>query len=792
MRRFRLLFGSLAARLFWQTLILSVVPMLIVAVVALNISAGVIRTRLKDEGKGVAQHVAADLLERAGTTASTADLLAQSPTVRSLIETGDTGTLTEFLSSTKSQLGLDAIEITDVGGAVIASDGFVRDRPPDPALQSADLPRPASWALIDEPQGMTLRARHSIEGTAGETLGRIDVGVSIGPSFLDARRTDSRVELALLGNHELRVATFPLSGAKLPDSQTGKTGSVTVGGAHYLATFQTIESQTDERVTLLVLTPLSTLPSMTRTLWLMLLGLIVCLCIVIVFLTRKMVLSIIAPFQRLVSSLLLVRDGDLGAHVPATSQDEIGALEVAFNTMVDSLEDRRRERANHKAELVYRAFHDALTGLPNRNLLQKELDAAVAEAHRGKPISLMYLDFDQFKLVNDTLGHESGDRLLSLLAEPLRSVLRDEDTLARLGGDEFAVLLPGLHMEDAVRVAERVRGVINDFRFIEGGRSFALGVSVGVTAITPSVSASEALRQADVACYAAKMEGRNRVKMYTPDEATFELLADEGLWIVEIKDALQDNRLRLVFQPIVQLKGRSIDHYETLVRLVNRDGTLIKPPAFIRAAERSGLIRDIDHWVLNAALDRIGQENALGNPVNLAINISGDTLDCPDAPEFIRHAIESKRVDPRTLTFEVAEAALWTSLNKRHETIDALRRIGCSIALDGFGAESSSFANLSQLPVDSIKIDGSFVRDVNTNAINRSIVEALSLIIHAFNKPITAEWVENSETLSILRRLDIDLAQGHFIGYPSSYLADSSWPIARVAGRRATRTGSRI
>ncbi len=472
-----------------------------------------------------------------------------------------------------------------------------------------------------------------------------------------------------------------------------------------------------------------------------------------------------------------IQDGDLNVHVDSTSKYEIRVLEDAFNTMIESLGERERERIRHEAELLHLASHDPLTGLPNRAVLEQALAEAVSEAAGGRASTLLYFDLDQFKIFNDTLGHGSGDRLLFTIEDLVRSVLRGEDMLARLGGDEFAAPCPACGSRRRCG-SRRVRRVVDEYRFVENGQGFALGASIGLTAITGDGSASEMLGQADIACYTAKSEGRNRVAVYEPEATTLALLSGDGRWTVELKDALQDSRLRLVFQPVSRIKTSQIDHYETLIRLQDREGNQISPGAFIPAAERSGLIRDIDHWVVAAALDRIQQEDARGNTVRLAVNLSGITPSSPETVDFIRQTIEAKGIDPRALIFEVTETALMTNLGKVRTSIEALRAIGCHFALDDFGSGFSSFTYLAQLPVDSVKIDGSFVRDIAKNPVNQAIVRAFANVTHSVGKESVAEWVEDAETLEVLRRLRVDFGQGYFIGIPSERFAPHRRPVA--------------
>jgi diguanylate cyclase (GGDEF)-like protein len=778
----RLLFGSLATALLGQTLILSIVPMLLVAVAALYTSTALIQSRFEDEDRYVASTAANGILEKATETTHTADLLADFPTTQALAANHDVEQLTTLLIPMKSRFGVDLMDITDPTGTVVAAaqDSTLGQKLPDALLRRVNADAQRAWVLVDEPRGVMLRAFSPIRGPGDDPVGMVDVGVILGPKFLQSIQVGSHAELALSWNDQVKASTLPLGGTQLPsydeiNAQANHRVSrtLTIGGKRYLSTFATVESHTDTPVTLAVFAPLAPIESVIRALWIVisLLGLI--LMVGVVVLTWRMAHGIIRPFRELVAAARKIQDGDLSARVEPTAQHEIRVLEDAFNTMMESLGERERERAAHEAELLHMASHDPLTGLPNRALLEHALTSAVADAGNGMPSTLMYLDLDQFKIVNDTLGHGSGDRLLVRLAELLRSVLRDQDLLARLGGDEFAALLPGLQIDDAANVAERVRRVVDEYRFVESGQGFALGLSIGVTAITGSGSASEVLGQADIACYTAKSEGRNRVAIYEPEAATLALLSGDGKWTVELKDALRENRLQLVFQPVMQVADGRIEHYETLIRLRNRDGSITGPAAFIPAAERSGLIRDIDHWVLNAALDRIREENTGGNQIRLAINLSGITLCSPESAEFIRKAIRSKRVDPAALIFEITETALMTNLATARSTMDVLGGIGCHFSLDDFGSGFSSFTYLSQLPVNEVKIDGSFVRDLATNPANQAIVRAIANVTRAMGKQSVAEWVEDAASLDTLRKLHVDLAQGYYIGRPSSDLAPS-------------------
>jgi len=792
MRRLRRhLFDSLATVLLWQTLLLSVLPMLLIAVVALYASRAVIEARFKDEAKYVAATANNGVVQKAAETTNIANLLAEFPSTPALAEANDTDGLTSFLIPMKTRFGVDELDVADSNGKIIAAaqDGSVGKSLPGSLGRHAIADSKPAWALVDGPQGVVLRSISPIRNAHDDSVAWTDVGVVLGPSFLRSIQLGSHAELALSWNNEVKASTLDLGHTDLPtyeevDAQPGQQLSRTmvIGGKRYLSTFTSIAGYTDNGVALAVFAPLAPIEAMTRVLWILISALGLALCLGVTLLTWRMARGILAPFRQLVAAARRIQAGDLNVRVEPTAKYEIRVLEVAFNTMIDSLDERERERVRHEAELLHMASHDPLTGLPNRSVLEQALRDSVEQAALGNVSTLLYFDLDQFKIVNDTLGHGSGDRLLVTIADLVRSVLRGQDMLARLGGDEFAALLPGVRIEEATRVAERVRRVVDEYRFVENGQGFALGMSIGLTAITGSGSASEMLGQADIACYTAKSEGRNRVAVYEPEATTLALLSGDGRWTVELKDALQEDRLHLVFQPVMRVKSGRIDHYETLIRLQDRDGNLISPGAFIPAAERSGLIRDIDHWVVAAALDRIQQEDARNNPVRLAVNLSGITLGSPETVDFIRRAIETKGIDPRSLIFEVTETALMTNLAKVRSTIEALRTIGCHFALDDFGSGFSSFTYLAQLPVDSVKIDGSFVRDIAKNPVNQAIVRAFANVTHAVGKESVAEWVEDADTLDVLRHLHVDLAQGYFIGFPSEQLITPP-PLLRVTHR---------
>ena len=428
------------------------------------------------------------------------------------------------------------------------------------------------------------------------------------------------------------------------------------------------------------------------------------------------------------------------------------------------------ERKEHEAQLSYLADHDVLTGLYNRSALKQALSVAAAAARRGHHCALLYLDLDQFKIVNDTLGHATGDRLLVTLSGALQRNVREDDMLARLGGDEFAILLHDVNEAQALVVAEKIRMLVHDFRYSEKGQTVDVGVSIGIALITGRTDDNEILAQADSACYVAKANGRNRAEVFHPEQGQMARLTEDTQWSLRLKNAFKEDRLSLVFQPIVRVNDRYIGHYEALIRLREQDGSLVPPGAFIPAAERLGLIRDVDRRVISLALRKVAQEAAQGTILRLAINLSAVAFHDDQTMRHIREEIAAHGIKPEWLTFEITETAAISNLNEARANIETLREMGCHFALDDFGSGFSSFFYLRYLPVDLVKIDGMFIRNLANDPVNQSIVRAMNDVVHAMGKQTIAEFVEDGEILAVLADIGVDYAQGYHFGKPAAEL----------------------
>lgn len=452
-------------------------------------------------------------------------------------------------------------------------------------------------------------------------------------------------------------------------------------------------------------------------------------------------------------------------------------------------------------QLTWQATHDPLTQLVNRREFEYQLEHALHSAQGyGEEHVMLYLDLDRFKIVNDTAGHVAGDELLRQVSQLFKSNIRKTDILARLGGDEFAVLLYNCPPEQGLDVAKLLLQSIQKFRFGWQDKTFSIGVSIGLVAINrKTTSTSAVLSAVDLACYAAKNKGRNRVQIYRSGDRELIKQHGETQWVVQINQALEENRLRLYSQPIVHLLNPSATgiHCEILLRLQLANGQLVSPMAFIPAAERYNLMQAIDRWVIRTLFSNLSQlftanllvqnpeaesarivtlpagspqsnsQSSFGKyPSLYAINLSGDSINQEKLIEFIQEQFSIHQIPPQIICFEITETVAIANLSKAASLIWKLKELGCKFALDDFGSGMSSFAYLKSLPVDYIKIDGNFIKNITDNPIDIAMVEAITKIAHVMGIKTIAEYVENQAIMDKIKELGVDYAQGYFFGKP--------------------------
>lgn len=432
------------------------------------------------------------------------------------------------------------------------------------------------------------------------------------------------------------------------------------------------------------------------------------------------------------------------------------------------------ERHRITEEMAYQAAHDQLTGLLNRRKFEEVLRELLSEqGSTGRSHAVLYMDLDQFKVVNDTCGHHAGDELLRRLATLLSGQLRASDTLARLGGDEFGLILHGCSLAKAEEVGGKILRLINDFSFSWEGRSFTIGISIGIVDVSGHAGVAEILMAADQACYSAKSLGRNRIQVYHFDDTHLSQHQSEIDAAAEITDALREDRFELYFQRIELLPGHEGErHCEILLRMRDRDGELMTPDRFIPGAERYNMMSAIDRWVVSHVLEGLRARMDAGcfqDDERVSINLSGSSFSDQSFATFVAEALLSSGVPPQAIAFEITESSAILSVDRALEFIQTVRALGIKVMLDDFGSGLSSFAYLKMLPVDCLKIDGQLVRDIADERIDLAMVEAIHRVGEVIGIPTVAEHVSSPEILERLKEIGVQYAQGFYIHKPEPW-----------------------
>jgi len=470
-------------------------------------------------------------------------------------------------------------------------------------------------------------------------------------------------------------------------------------------------------------------------------------------------------------TLLIRRDGNELYIESCASPIRDGSGVICGGVLVfhDVSESRELNR-----KLSYHASHDILTGLVNRREFESRLERALKSARaRESSYALCHIDLDQFKIINDNCGHSAGDALLGQVGALLKSKIRWRDTVARLGGDEFGVLLESCSLEEAIRNAEALREAIRNYKFVWEERTFRLGASIGVVPLSPeNEDVASLLSAADSACAAAKESGRNRIYSFQENDIDLMRRRREMQWAARINNALEDSRFeiyRQVIQPL-QTPDQGL-HYELLLRMRDEAGKIIAPDQFIAAAERYGLTPNIDRWMIEHALRWLVSEADEREKLAMcSINLSGQSLGDDKFLPFVIDHFHRSGIDASKICFEITETAAIASFSQANRFIHALKELGCRFALDDFGTGLSSFGYLKHFPVDFLKIDGSFVKEILHDPIDREMVRSINEIGHLTGKQTIAEFAENAEIIEMLRSLGVDYAQGFGIATPQRVL----------------------
>jgi diguanylate cyclase (GGDEF)-like protein len=490
------------------------------------------------------------------------------------------------------------------------------------------------------------------------------------------------------------------------------------------------------------------------------------------------------PLSQLQSSLEELAKGHTDFSVQATGHQEIVAIADALNTTMSALNERDKK-------LWQLANHDPLTGLINRHrfleLLSDEVDRVAAD---GTMSALLFIDLDQFKYVNDTVGHAAGDRLLKSVAHRLQDGVRETDVVSRFGGDEFLILLSKVSRKDVKSVCTELVRSMREYRFLENSETFTVPCSIGVTVFDNNhCTPTDLLAQADMACHHAKAQGRNRFHFFKASGSEMRQMVAEINWSQQIQAALREDLFVLRYQPIVDVHTGEPVFHEVLIRLQPENKKLVLPSAFLAAANRFGLMAEIDEWVIRHALEELGKFRSQYGDVRFTLNVSGNFFETPHLFQCLENSLKSNGVPLEAVVLEITEQVAVANMGSASEQIAQLANVGLKFAIDDFGAGYSSYNYLKTLPVDYIKIDGAFIKELAVDEVDQAIVSSISQIAQATDKKTIAEHVRDYQTLDVLRDLGVDYAQGYFLGKPSASLRIERTPVS-LASERARRRRS--
>jgi diguanylate cyclase (GGDEF)-like protein len=487
------------------------------------------------------------------------------------------------------------------------------------------------------------------------------------------------------------------------------------------------------------------------------------------------------PLARLQHPLAKLAAGRTNFDVETSGHREIVAIANALNTTVTALKERD--------DRLWRfANFDPLTGLLNRHRFAEALNHELEhfdDPHRS--LALLFVDLDQFKYVNDSLGHAAGDCILKQVAARLQAGVRRHDVVSRFGGDEFTILVRDVIKDDVINICETLIQDLSEHPFVEEGQSFRICCSIGVTMIEPRhQSPADLLAQADMACHEAKARGRNRFEFYKSSGTEMRKMVVDIGWSERIRKALKKDAFMLHYQPIADVKTGEISHYEALLRMKGNKKRLIQPGAFIPAASRFGLMADLDQWVIRNAFRQLARFHAKGDPICLNVNISGNIFEDTNLLDCIRENLEINSLSAESIVLEITEQVAVRNMMHASRQMEAIAKLGCRFAIDDFGAGYSSYSYLKSLPVEFIKIDGVFIKNLVGDDVDQEIVRSISDIAKAAGKQTIAEYVEDARTFDLLDELGVHYAQGFFIGKPAARLKRDDVRVS-VSSKRSKR-----
>jgi diguanylate cyclase (GGDEF)-like protein len=508
------------------------------------------------------------------------------------------------------------------------------------------------------------------------------------------------------------------------------------------------------------------------------------LIFVLAFFGRRVLRRALSSISELQAPIQELAKGNLAVKFNPAEHREISDIVEALETTATALSER-------DARLVEMANHDSLTGLFNRRRFVEELKKeTIAVMRKGHTSAVLFVDLDQFKYINDSCGHQAGDRLIRKVADELLRSVRDDDVVARFGGDEFAILVRRTTIDGAQSAANTILTNMRRMAHIEDERVFHIHCSIGIAIMDGDhLYYDDLINKADVACRDAKMAGRNRSVIYAHSDDTKEQDVAGVGWVNQIRSALDEDGFELRFQPINDIHTGETTHHEVLIRLRGEDGKLIAPDAFLASAARFGMMSEIDFWIIENAARAYARYSEKTSVLKLSINVSANAFESDDLVQHVRQTFDTYGVDPCHIIFEITE-----SLAVRHpphveQQIAAIRDMGCEFALDDFGTGYSSFSYLQKLQFDYIKIDGSFVEDMMNRPVDQKMIKLIAEIAREAGMRTIAEYVQDVESLALLEELGVDLAQGYFVGKPAAEPRSKSTPIS-LGYQRLQRTRS--